>query len=62
VLPGLAMLLGLGAPLLVATDVVQPIALSDEPGLARTRGEACAARTGRFLPRSGQRTPDAQRR
>ena len=26
------MLLGLGAPLLVATDVVQPIALFDEPG------------------------------
>jgi Ca2+/H+ antiporter, TMEM165/GDT1 family len=29
---GLAILLGLGAPLLVATDVVQPIALFDEPG------------------------------
>jgi protein-S-isoprenylcysteine O-methyltransferase Ste14 len=27
-----AVLLGLGAPLLVATDVVQPIALFDEPG------------------------------
>ena len=32
VLFGLAILLGLGAPLLVATDVVQPIALFDEPG------------------------------
>ena len=29
---GVALLLGLGAPLLVATDVVQPIALFDEPG------------------------------
>jgi putative Ca2+/H+ antiporter (TMEM165/GDT1 family)/protein-S-isoprenylcysteine O-methyltransferase Ste14 len=29
---GIAVLLGLGAPLLVATDVVQPIALFDEPG------------------------------
>ena len=29
---GAAVLLGLGAPLLVATDVVQPIALFDEPG------------------------------
>ena len=29
---GVALLLGLGAPLLVATDVVQPIALFDRPG------------------------------
>ncbi len=29
---GVAVLLGLGAPLLVATDVVQPIALFDDPG------------------------------
>jgi protein-S-isoprenylcysteine O-methyltransferase Ste14 len=32
VLFGIAVLLGLGAPLLVATDVVEPIALFDEPG------------------------------
>jgi Ca2+/H+ antiporter, TMEM165/GDT1 family len=32
VLFGIAVLLGLGAPLLVATDVVQPIALFDQPG------------------------------
>jgi Ca2+/H+ antiporter, TMEM165/GDT1 family len=32
VLFGLATVLGLGAPLLVATDVVEPIALFDEPG------------------------------
>jgi protein-S-isoprenylcysteine O-methyltransferase Ste14 len=47
-----AVLLGLGAPLLVATDVVQPIALFDEPGWVA--GGAAVVLLGTALLRAAQ--------
>jgi Ca2+/H+ antiporter, TMEM165/GDT1 family len=51
---GIAVLLGLGAPLLVATDVVQPIALFDEPGWAA--GGAAVVLLGTALLLAAQRS------
>ena len=51
---GVALLLGLGAPLLVATDVVQPIALFDEPGLVA--GGAAVVLLGTALLLAAQRS------
>ena len=48
------MLLGLGAPLLVATDVVQPIALFDEPGWVA--GGAAVVLLGAALLLAAQRS------
>ena len=51
---GVAVLLGLGAPLLVATDVVQPIALFDEPGWVA--GGAAVVLLGTALLLAAQRS------
>ena len=51
---GVALLLGLGAPLLVATDVVQPIALFDEPGWVA--GGAAVVLLGTALLLAAQRS------
>ena len=51
---GVAVLLGLGAPLLVATDVVQPIALFDEPGWVA--GGAAVVLLGAALLLAAQRS------
>ena len=51
---GVAVLLGLGAPLMVATDVVQPIALFDEPGWVA--GGAAVVLLGAALLLAAQRS------
>jgi Ca2+/H+ antiporter, TMEM165/GDT1 family len=55
VLFGVALLLGLGAPLLVATDVVQPIALFDEPGWAAVGAAVFLLGTAVLLAAQAQR-------
>jgi protein-S-isoprenylcysteine O-methyltransferase Ste14 len=52
---GLALLLGLGAPLLVATDVVQPIALFDEPGWVAAGAAVVLLGTALLLAAQAQR-------
>jgi putative Ca2+/H+ antiporter (TMEM165/GDT1 family)/protein-S-isoprenylcysteine O-methyltransferase Ste14 len=52
---GLATLLGLGAPLLVATDVVQPIALFDEPGWVAGGAAVALLGTALLLAAQAQR-------
>jgi len=51
----LATLLGLGAPLLVATDVVQPIALFDEPGWVAGGAAVALLGTALLLAAQAQR-------
>jgi protein-S-isoprenylcysteine O-methyltransferase Ste14 len=56
--------LGVVAAVVVVVAVQVQVRAVREPGLARRHGEAYeayAARTGRFLPRPGQRESDPER-